>query len=106
VSEDWLEGHRRVFELWHLFRGGGCTRKQLDERMAPLTLGLLEALGAGRRSRDRKLARFCTRLSGDFIHLRTFVDHDGVEPTNNHAERVLRRAVLWRRRSFSASSTR
>lgn len=104
IGEDWLDGHRRVFELWHLFRGGGCTRAQLDERMAALSLGLLEVLGAGRRSRDRKLARFCTRLSSDFTHLWTFVDHDGVEPTNNHAERVLRRAVLWRRRSFGCHS--
>jgi transposase len=104
VGEDWLEGHRRVFELWHLFRGGGCTRAELDERMAPLMVALLGVLGAGRRSRDRKLARFCTRLTGDFTHLWTFVDTEGVEPTNNHAERVLRRAVLWRRRSFGCHS--
>jgi transposase len=34
----------------------------------------------------------------------TFVVYAGVEPTNNHAERVLRRAVLWRRRSFGCHS--
>jgi transposase len=27
-----------------------------------------------------------------------------VEPTNNHLERLLRRAVLWRRRSFGCSA--
>ncbi len=30
--------------------------------------------------------------------------HAGVEPTNNHMERLLRRAVLWRRRSFRSNS--
>ena len=30
----------------------------------------------------------------------TFVDVPGVEPTNNAAERPLRPAVLWRRKSF------
>jgi len=104
VGEDWLEGHRRVFELWHLFRGGGCTRTELDERMAPLMVAMQGVLGAGRRSRDRKFARFCERLGEDFVHLWTFVDMEGVEPTNNHAERVLRRAVLWRRRSFGCHS--
>lgn len=104
VGEDWLEGHRRVFELWHLYRGGGCTRRELGERMAPLVLAMHAVLGAGRRSRDRTLARFCTRLGGDFLHLWTFVETKGVEPTNNHAERVLRRAVLWRRRSFGCHS--
>jgi hypothetical protein len=34
----------------------------------------------------------------------TFVRVEGVEPTNNHAERCLRRAVLWRRRSFGTQS--
>ena len=48
--------------------------------------------------------RFCTRLMDQFQHLWTFAEVDGVEPTNNRAERVLRRAVLWRRRSFGCHS--
>lgn len=34
----------------------------------------------------------------------TFVAVEGVEPTNNDAERPLRRPVLWRRRSFGTQS--
>jgi transposase len=34
----------------------------------------------------------------------TFVEMDGVEPTHNHGERVLRFAVIWRRRSFGCHS--
>ena len=34
----------------------------------------------------------------------TFVDHEGIEPTNNAAERALRRAVIWRKRSFGTQS--
>jgi len=95
---------RRVFELWHLFRGGGCTRGEMDERMVPLILELLDVLRTGRRSRDRKLSRFCARILGVYAALWTFVAEEGVEPTNNHAERVQRRAVLWRRRSFGCHS--
>lgn len=36
----------------------------------------------------------------------TFVDTEGVEPTNNHAERELRAFVLWRKRSFGTQSER
>lgn len=100
----WQDVHRRVFELWHLFRGGGCTRDELDQRMVPLYVELWQVLKRGRQSRDRRLARFCTRLTDRFTHLWTFVKVEGVEPTNNHAERVLRRAVLWRRRSFGCHS--
>ena len=104
IGEVWLAVQHRVFELWHLFRGGGCTRAELDERMVPLVDELGEVLWAGRRSRDRVLVRFCERLAADSGALWTFVDTDGVEPTNNHAERVQRRAVLWRRRSFGCHS--
>jgi transposase len=99
-----LDVQRRVFEMWHLFRGGGCTRADLDTDMLPLLYEMQEALLAGRRSRDRKLARFCRRLLEVFPALWTFVCVEGVEPTNNHAERVQRRAVLWRRRSFGCHS--
>ena len=33
-----------------------------------------------------------------------FVRAEGVEPTNNAAERALRRAVLWRKKSFGTQS--
>jgi transposase len=34
----------------------------------------------------------------------TFVEREGVEPTNNAAERALRPAVLWRKHSFGSNS--
>ena len=100
----WKTAQKRVFDLWHLFRGGGCSRAQLDDGMAPLLLHLLEVLQGGLRCRDRKTKRFCARLLGVYPALWTFVVVEGVEPTNNHVERAQRRAVLWRRRSFGCQS--
>jgi transposase len=34
----------------------------------------------------------------------TFAAHDGVEPTNNHAERSLRGAVIYRKLSLGSQS--
>ncbi|MCP3702708.1 MAG: transposase [Alteromonas sp.] len=34
------------------------------------------------------------------------ISHEGIEPTNNAAERALRRGVLWRKRSFGSQSDR
>jgi transposase len=104
IAQRCLSVQQRVFERWHLFRGGGCSRAGLDEAIAPLTLELLEVLEAGLRCRERKTKRFCERLLGVYPALWTFVAIDGVEPTNNHVERVQRRAVLWRRRSFGCHS--
>ncbi len=48
-----------------------------------------------------KLAR---RIVRQFDSLWTFLEHEGVEPTNNRAERSLRFAVLWRKRSLGTLS--
>lgn len=99
-----LDVQRRVFEQWHLFRGGGCTRPELDTRLYPALVELQGLLEQGRRSRNRRTARFCARLLAVYPALWTFVVFEGIEPTNNHGERVLRRAVLWRRRAFGCAS--
>jgi transposase len=104
IAQACLSVQQRVFELWHLFRGGGCSRNQMDDAMVPLALELMEVLEQGLRCRDRKTKRFCARLWSVYPALWTFVVVEGVEPTNNHAERVQRRAVLWRRRSFGCHS--
>jgi transposase len=104
IAKGCLKVQQRVLELWHLFRGGGCSRAQLDQEMVPLMFELLEFLRAGLRCRDRKTKRFCDRLLTVYPALWTFVVVEGVEPTNNRVERVQRRAVLWRRRSFGCHS--
>jgi transposase len=106
VGEAWLEVQRQVFELWHRFKAKQCTRQELGDQMAPMMLAMIGILESGRRSRDSKLVRFCERLTEVSVDLWTFVVEEGVEPTNNHAERVLRRAVLWRRRSFGCHSAK
>jgi len=35
----------------------------------------------------------------------TFAKVEGIEPTNNAAERAIRKAVLWRKGSFGSAST-
>lgn len=104
IGQACLSVQRRVFQLWHLFRAGGCSRADMDDRIVPLMFELLEILRHGTRCRDQRTKRFCRRLESIFPALWTFVAVEGVEPTNNHAERVQRRAVLWRRRSFGCHS--
>ena len=58
----------------------------------------------GMDSRDAGLARHGERLLARDPMLWLFSTVEGVEPTNNHAERVQRRAVLWRKKSFGCQS--
>jgi transposase len=50
------------------------------------------------------VAAFCANVLALAPALWTFAHAEGVEPTNNFAERLLRRTVLWRRRSFGCAS--
>lgn len=104
LATAWADQQRQVFELWHRFRNKDLSRNQLSDRLVPHVEALGEILHRGCRSRDAGLARFCSRLLDRFPKLWLFVEAEGVEPTNNHAERVQRRAVIWRRRSFGCHS--
>lgn len=92
-----------LFHEWHRFRGGG-SRAQLQRELDPLRAAMREGLGAGTRCRDSKTATFCQNLLDLEPALWTFLSHNDVEPTNNHAERVLRKGVLWRKNAFGCQS--
>lgn len=57
---------------------------------------------------DRKddAGKLVRRLEREMEHLWLFLQESGVAPTNNHAERMLRFAVIWRKRSFGTASER
>lgn len=97
---------QRIFAAWHLFRGGGCSRQGLQERLEPDAKKFERVLKRGRRCADTKAAAFCGNVLALLPAVWRFVLVDGVEPTNNHAERLLRRGVLWRKNAFGCHSAR
>jgi transposase len=104
IGHDGLTVVAVVFEAWYAFRGGGIDRAGLQAELAPIRVALGAVLADGCGCADAKVATFCHNLLGLEPALWTFVAIEGVEPTNNHAERVLRRGVLWRKRAFGCHS--
>jgi transposase len=94
----------RLFALWHRFRAGEFDRQVLQRRLIPLQARLGRLLRHGQKNPDRKAAGLCRQLRKWWPSLWTFARVDGVEPTNNAAERALRPAVLWRKGSFGSAS--
>jgi transposase len=92
----------RVFAEWHLFRGGGIDRPALQRRLDSPAKELKRLLRAGRRGADPKAAALCANVLALLPAVWRFVVTDGVEPTNDHAERLLRRGVLWRKHAFGS----
>jgi transposase len=95
---------RRVFAAWHAFREGRDTRDQLKARLAPIERRMSRVLIEGLCGDDPSVESFCENILRIEPALWTFSKTEGVEPTNNHMERLLRRAVLWRKRSFGSWS--
>jgi transposase len=95
---------RKVFAAWHEFRDGRCTREQLREAVAPIERRMSRVLIEGLCGDDPSVEAFCENVLRIEAALWTFARVAGVEPTNNHLERLLRRAVLWRKRSFGCWS--
>lgn len=99
-GEACLRVAEKVFEAWHEFQANS-DRQRLREEIAPLQRELRELCEAGKRKSTR--TRYHRGLARNLIKawpaLWTFAQTDGVEPTNNHAERGLRHAVIYRKLS-------
>ncbi len=101
---------RRLFRLWHRFRGdpgvrgSPLTRAQLIAKVLPIEQRLF---ALGERHLNAANADVRNLAYAFFVHHQhffTFVHEDGVEPTNNAAERALRTAVQWRKIMFGTRS--
>jgi transposase len=99
-----LEVLRQVFELWHRFKDNQISRRALIEAIRPLQTRMREALQEGTACGQKKTAAMCRHLLKHERAMWRFTSTPGLEPTNNLAERMLRGAVIWRKRCFGNAS--
>jgi transposase len=104
IGEALLVQTKEVFRLWHQLRDGGLSRQKFQRLIAVVRQRVKELLDEGGDCRSSKTKGTCRQIRTLEAALWTFVRVGGVEPTNNAAERALRRAVLWRRKSFGTQS--
>jgi transposase len=106
-GDDGVRIARDLFAAWDSYQGDG-DRARLQGQIAPLEDKLRALLEhAARKSPRTKYHRdFARNLLKRWPALWTFTHTDGVEPTNNHAERGLRGAVIYRKLSLGSQSDR
>ena len=105
IGKNLLLCQTELFELWHQHKQGNILRDELIRKTAPLRQQLGEYLEQGTYTDPKmRIVRFCKNLLEHFSALWTFLFHEHVEPTNNHAERCLRQAVIWRKKYFGTRS--
>jgi transposase len=97
-----VDGVDTMFRWWHKLREDKMTRRGFRRCMTPLRERMEEALAA--LAEDGSVAGKAEEIWKLRQGLWTFVDNEGIEPTNNLAERQLRHAVVWRKCSYGTDS--
>lgn len=96
----------RMFKWWAWVKQGRRSREWMVRNLSRLQRAMRAALKTGIKCREKKTAGVCRMIQALFPALWTFVTVEGVEPTNNLAERELRPAVQMRKLSFGTDSAR
>ena len=104
IGKALLAQAHQMLTWWHRVRLGPLHRSTFRSYMTPLRREVERLLEAGRRCGVPKTAGTCRDILKRREALWTFVQLDGVEPTNNAAERSIRPGVQWRKGSFGTQS--
>lgn len=104
IGEALLKQAKLMFDGWHHLRKGLRSRLDFQEYMQPIRQQVAELLRQGAACDHSGTAGTCRDILKREEALFTFVDVEGIEPTNNLAERQIRPGVLWRKGSFGTQS--
>jgi transposase len=104
TGEALLDHSDHLFHWWHRVRDGTLARATFQTYVGWLRSAVRDDLEGGTTCGCAKTAATCRSLLAHETRLWTFVRHDGVEPTNNVAERTVRHGVLWRKCSGGTDS--
>ena len=104
IGEALRDQMRQMFHWWHRVRDGTLAHVSLASYMRPVQREVERLLEEGQHCGVQKTEGVCREILKRRQALWTFVRHEGVEPTNNPAERAIRPGVLWRKGSFGTQS--
>jgi transposase len=96
---------QELIHHWNRLQGGAIRRATFDNHYRRLRSVILDTLESGASCSNSKTAEVCRRLGNECYSLFVFVHHSGVSPTNNVAERALRKSVIFRKLSFGTEAS-
>lgn len=104
IGKKLLEQTKAMFHNWHRYKSEEVTWTEFQHQTLPVAMKFKALLYEGGGSHDRKLRNQCLSLHTHHENLWRFLCNEGVEPTNNAAERALRGPVIYRKLSFGTQS--
>jgi transposase len=104
IGEALREQAHQMCHGWHQVCDGTLPHARFRVLMRPLRRQVARLFKVGQTGGVPKTEAVCREVSKLYDALWTFVRLDGVEPTNNAAERAIRPGVLWRKGSFGTQN--
>jgi transposase len=93
-----------LFHFWHQFRDDHIDQRILKQKTKPIRIFIEGLLRQGMRSKNKKTSGTCRNILSYGPALWRFLETDGIEPTNNLAEQLIRTIAIWRKTSFGTQS--
>lgn len=106
IGQELVDNAELVFRYWRDYSSGKLSRKDFVRLITVVREGMKPCLQRAVKAEIAYVSGSCANMLEHWDAMWTFVEKAGVEPTNNHAERELRRLVLWRKRCFGSQSER
>ena len=104
LGHDLMRQEKRLFHAWRRYKAGEISWRTFQNLVRPIRTEFNALLLRGVFSGNRRLVGMCRELYDHRDWLWTFTQQEGIEPTNNTAERALRSAVIYRKLSFGTQS--
>lgn len=106
IGRELLAESEKLFQWWRRIRDGTLKRTTFQRLVPRVKKRIFDLLEAGTACGHSATEATCIEILAYEPAMWTFVRHEGIEPTNNAAERAIRPIVLWRKRSFGSQSDR
>jgi transposase len=112
IGLELLALQQQLFGQWHQWKSAAINWSQLQQRCQPIRQSFEATLQRavdldcerGERTPWAQTVRTCRQLLQRREALWTFLEKEGIEPTNNAAERALRQSVIQRKISHGVQS--
>jgi len=104
LGPDRMRPTPELFRQWSRCRDGTIDRLAWKRNREPIRHTVEGLRRRGLFSGQPQLVGMCRELYAHRGWLGTFVDEEGVEPTNKGSARAWRQAVIWRKLSFGSQS--
>jgi transposase len=104
IGEALRDQARKMFHRWHRVCDGTLAHASFASYMRPVHREVERPLEQGQTCGVPKTEGVCREILKRRQALWTFVRHEGVEPTNDTAERAIRPGVLWHKGSLRTQS--